>query len=143
MLLVRNQEILFLITCLHDNKTNQVANCLNPVRGYRDKLAREGKHVKNHARENRLALKKAQEMNRHLREQRKDAGPKPFKLKKFENVSSRLQSSNKKTDVKTHAYLRRKKGSSNTKTENCPPSSGTSQRRRQGPESASASPEFL
>ena len=51
---------------------------------------RRGAPAKNHARENVLAIRDAQRANRERREEEEQKKAKVFKMKKFENVASRL-----------------------------------------------------
>jgi hypothetical protein len=75
------------------NSGSQVALALNPVRGLRDQLAREGKEVVDHSRRNVAALRETQrkvQEARAAREAAAQATPEPFKLAKFKSVSPRV-----------------------------------------------------
>ena len=71
---------------------------MNPVKGYRDSLARQGKEVKDHHAENRAALKAMQLRNREKRDAAAAAASGKISLssklarksKKYANVESRL-----------------------------------------------------
>lgn len=48
---------------IHHKNSSQISNILNPVRGVRDQMQREGKTPTNHARDNRTAIKEASSRN--------------------------------------------------------------------------------
>lgn len=48
---------------IHHKNSSQISNILNPVRGVRDQMQREGKTPPNHARDNRIAIKEASSRN--------------------------------------------------------------------------------
>lgn len=73
-----------------------VAAILNPVNGYRDKLKREGKTVKNHVRDNVVNLRKQQSINRMRQEEdeyiQECTDRVLDKLNKHKNVESKINS---------------------------------------------------
>ena len=67
-----------------------MADIINPVNGYRGMLALSGQTPKDHRKENLNFIKaKQEEVKKHIEDQTK-AKPEPFKLKKFQNVPSKL-----------------------------------------------------
>mmetsp|Transcript_2801 Transcript_2801/g.5412 ORF Transcript_2801/g.5412 Transcript_2801/m.5412 type:complete len:307 (+) Transcript_2801:163-1083(+) len=73
------------------NAGSQVAAVLNPVRGLRDQQRRAGVQPVDHARRNLMAIKETQRKLQEERESRSKIVPRePFKLKKFQGVSSRV-----------------------------------------------------
>ncbi|KAJ3012554.1 hypothetical protein HKX48_006213 [Thoreauomyces humboldtii] len=67
-----------------------VGMLLKPSRGIRDDMLRAGREPKDHRRENRQKLKELQSENRTKQIQRELPQPPPFKLKRFQDVKSRL-----------------------------------------------------
>jgi hypothetical protein len=77
------------ITGPHRNHVDTVANILNPVNGYRDRLARKGIEPKNHMAENRQRLRDESRINK-LKKETEGASPEAFKLKKFRDVEPKV-----------------------------------------------------
>lgn len=102
-----------------NNASDQVSAVLNPVRGYRDQLRRNGVEPVDHARRN---LKMIKETQRRIKEEKEAAAqqapPVPFKLKKFANVQSRVTQENQAQSPReedssprtTHKFLRKGEG---------------------------------
>ncbi|TPX65845.1 hypothetical protein SpCBS45565_g04888 [Spizellomyces sp. 'palustris'] len=68
-----------------------VGMILKPSRGLRDDILRAGGKPKDHNKENRQRLKELEKANKAKKEETSKPSPPPFKLKKFEDVSSKLQ----------------------------------------------------
>ena len=66
---------------------HEIADCLNPLNGYRGQLQAQGKEVKNHMKQNRQALRKtADDFNKKREVAEAQSNPDLFKMKKFQNV---------------------------------------------------------
>jgi len=85
----------------HRNTRSQVADCLNPIRGIRDRQRRAGKEPTDFARKHRDALRQMQDKNRDIKckeeENTRRAKTHRFTLEKFKNVNSRLYSPTQST----------------------------------------------
>ncbi|KAI9098044.1 calmodulin-binding-domain-containing protein [Phlyctochytrium arcticum] len=82
-----------------------VGMILKPSRGVRDDIIRSGGKPKDHCKENRLRLKSMQKANKAQKEEDAKPEPRPFKLKQFEDVPSKLQTrriSSSSTLVSSH-----------------------------------------
>ncbi len=68
-----------------------IADFLNPVNGYRGQLELQGKKPKDHKKENfKLLKQKEEEVQKQIEEKSKSKGE-LFKMKKFQNVPSKLK----------------------------------------------------
>jgi hypothetical protein len=67
-----------------------MADIINPVNGYRGMLALAGQTPKDHRKENLNILKAKQEENKKMVEDQAKPKPDPFKMRKFQNVPSKL-----------------------------------------------------
>ena len=67
-----------------------MADIINPVNGYRGMLALAGQTPKDHRKENLSFLKAKQEENKKIVEDQAKPKPDPFKMRKFQNVPSKL-----------------------------------------------------
>ena len=74
-----------------------MADVINPVNGYRGQLELYGMTPKDHRKENLNFIKQKQEEIKQKMEESLKPKPEPFKLKKFSQVSSKL---NLQTDEK-------------------------------------------
>ncbi|KNC96250.1 uncharacterized protein SPPG_08402 [Spizellomyces punctatus DAOM BR117] len=68
-----------------------VGMILKPSRGLRDDILRAGGKPKDHNKENRQRLKELEKANKAKKEETSKPSPPRFKLKQFEDVSSKLQ----------------------------------------------------
>jgi len=110
---------------LDQTKGEQVASLLNPVRGYRDEQRRNGVEPIDHAKRNFRAIKEREKLNKERRESmEKRIEPKPFKLKQFQNVESKLTpDSRHETSTGTKHKFLKKGEKSRTKIQGTPPTS--------------------
>ncbi len=69
-----------------------VADCLNPINGYRGLLELQGKKPKDHRKENfKLIKQKEEEKRREVEEEQLKTKGEPFKMSKFKNVQSKVK----------------------------------------------------
>ena len=82
-----------MITKNRQSQHNAIEQFLQPeLNGFRQKRRAEGKEVKNHMKQHRDNLKRTAEDNWKKKEEASQAPPKDlFKMKKFQNVTSRLR----------------------------------------------------
>ena len=80
----------------YNKKGSAVGDLMNPVRGIRDVQRRRGIEPRNHARENIRILREKQQENRERRQQKADAKPRKFKMKRFQDVKPRVAQNDSK-----------------------------------------------
>jgi hypothetical protein len=93
----------------YNKKGSQVGNLLNPVRGIRDRQARQGRAVVNHARENIRNMRATQAKNRALQDAKNKPKAKKFVMKRFKDVKSRwVKPDVKERDRKKEEYVQKR-----------------------------------
>eukprot|EP00636_Phaeomonas_parva_P005648 CAMPEP_0118876822 /NCGR_PEP_ID=MMETSP1163-20130328/17358_1 /TAXON_ID=124430 /ORGANISM="Phaeomonas parva, Strain CCMP2877" /LENGTH=92 /DNA_ID=CAMNT_0006812467 /DNA_START=188 /DNA_END=463 /DNA_ORIENTATION=+ len=81
----------------HYARGSAIAECLNPTDGYRGQLAKRGIKPRNHAADNRAALRELSARNREkMLEEAAAQEAQPWKLKEFRGVTSRYSTQPKR-----------------------------------------------
>ncbi|CDW80069.1 UNKNOWN [Stylonychia lemnae] len=75
-----------------------IADFLNPVNGYRGQLELMGKKPKDHRKENLKLIKQKEEENKKLEEEKAKGKGEPWKMKKFQNIQSKVKETLSQTD---------------------------------------------
>ena len=88
----------------YNKKGSAVGDLMNPVRGIRDVQRRRGIEPRNHARENIRILREKQQENRERRQQKADAKPRKFKMKRFQDVKPRVAQNDSKKAFEIAIY---------------------------------------